>query len=223
MTQPKECRTNGCKLTQTDDNVGNKNLIENARNFPTGDPPPYSKHREQGIPVPSQQGPHDPIILDPLKVIHEKNKNSAPQRNHTGTINPIHQNKEMSLGGLEVLSVHSDDTTSLRGVSSEKSLTYCWMCDTAGHLGKPCSSMNKDPDFRLVKSNILYPHKKKKHIQELLREVKEQMNCEVEAMLDNRLLTTNDKLDDDKWTPDLLNETHNPNDPTPTTSPIPSE
>ena len=78
-------------------------------------------------------------------------------------------------------------------------------CDTPNHLGKPCSSMNKDPDFRPVKGNILYPHKKKKHIQELLREVKEQMNSEVEVMLDNRLLTTNDKLDDDKWTSDPLN------------------
>ena len=74
---PKEHRINGQKLTQTDDNVANKNLTENARNFPTGDPPPYSKHREQGIPVPSQ-GSHDPIISNLLKVIHD-NKNSAPQ------------------------------------------------------------------------------------------------------------------------------------------------
>ena len=136
-----------------------------------------------------------------LKVIHEKNENSAPQWNHTGTINPIHQNKEPRFtlpGGLKVISVHSDDTTSSRGVPSEKLLTYCWTCDTPSHLGKPCSSMDKDPYFRLVKSNILYPHKKKKHIQELLREVKEQINHEVEAMLDNRLPTTNDKLDDDK-------------------------
>ena len=83
--------------------------------------------------------------------------------------------------------------------------------------------MNKDPDFRLVKSNILYPHKKKKHIQELLREIKEQMNYEVEAMLDNRLLTTNDKLDYDKQTSDSLNETPNPDYLTPITSPVPSE
>ena len=60
-------------------------------------------------------------------------------------------------------------------------------------------------------------------MQELLREVNEQMNHEVEAMLDNRLLTTNNKLDDDRWTSDLLNETPNPNDPTPTTSPVLSE
>ena len=83
--------------------------------------------------------------------------------------------------------------------------------------------MYKDPDFRPVKSNILYPHKKKKHIQELLREVKEQINHEVEAMLDNRLPTTNDKLDDNQWTSDPLNETPNPNYPTPTVSPVPSE
>ena len=129
----------------------------------------------------------------------------------------------MSLDGSEVISVHSDDTTSLRWVQSGRSLTYCWTCDTPGHLGKTCSSMNKDPDFRLVKSNILYPHKNKKHTQELFREVKEQMNGEVEAMLDNRLPTTNDKLDDDKWTSDLLNDIPNPNDPTPTASPVPSE
>ena len=81
--------------------------------------------------------------------------------------------------------------------------------------------MDKDPDFRPVKSNTLYPHKKKKHVQELLRKVKEQMNHEVEAMLDNRLPTTNDKLDDNKQTSDPLDETPNPNDPTPTTSPVP--
>ena len=81
-----------------------------------------------------------------------------------------------SPGGSDVISVHSDDTTSSKGVPSDKSLTYCWMCNTPSYLGKSCSSMNKDPDFRPVKSNILYPHKKKKHTQELLREVKEQMN-----------------------------------------------
>ena len=223
LIQIKEWKTNGPKLTQTKDNVGNKNLTENARNFPAGDSPPYSKHKEQGIPVSLQQGSCDPIISNLLKVICEKNKNSAPQWN-TDTINPIHQNEKtrfMLLGGLEVISVHNDDTTSLRGTPSEKLLTYCWTCDTPGHLGKPCSSMDKDPDFRPVNSNILCPHKKKRHMQELLREVKEQMNHEAEAMLDNRLPTTNDKLDENKWTSDPLDETLNPNDPTPTS--VPSE
>ena len=41
-------------------------------------------------------------------------------------------------------------------------------------------------------------------------------------MLDNRLLTTNDRLDDDKQTPDLPNENLSPNYSTPTVSPIPS-
>ena len=59
----------------------------------------------------------------------------------------------------------------------------------------------KDPPFRPVKSNILYPHQKKKHIKEMLREVKEQMNHEVEAILDSRLLMTDDRLNDEKKTP----------------------
>ena len=88
------------------------------------------------------------------------------------------------------------------------------MCDTSSHLGRPCSLMNKDPDFRPVKGNILYPHKRKKHLQEMLGEVKEQMNHDVEAMLDNRLPKTNDRLDENKWTHDLPNENLNPNYPT---------
>ena len=71
--------------------------------------------------------------------------------------------------------------------------------------------MSKDPDFRPVKNNVLYPHKKKKNIQEMLREVKEQMNHEVEALLNSRLLITNNRLDDDKRTTDLPNEAHNTN------------
>ena len=106
---------------------------------------------------------------------------------------------------------------------SEESLTYCWTCDTPGHLGRSCSSMNKDPDFRLVKSNILYLNKRKKHIQEMLREVKEQMNREVETMLDNRLPATNNGLKDSKWTPDISNKNPNPNYQTPTISPPPSD
>ena len=98
---------------------------------------------------------------------------------------------------------------------SEKSLMHCWTCDTPGHLGRPCSSMNKDTDFIPTKGNIPYPHKKKKHIQEMLREVKEQINCKVEAILDSRLSTTNDRLDDNKKTPDLPNETHDTNYPSP--------
>ena len=110
------------KVNTANDNIGNKSLTENARNFPTGDPPPYSKHREQGIPVLLQQESCDPIISNLLKVIHEKNENSAPYQNHTGTTNPIHQNEETrftSPGGLEEISVHSDDTTSSKGVPSE--------------------------------------------------------------------------------------------------------
>ena len=38
LTQTKEHKTNGPKLTQTKDKVGNKTLTENARNFPTSDP-----------------------------------------------------------------------------------------------------------------------------------------------------------------------------------------
>ena len=83
--------------------------------------------------------------------------------------------------------------------------------------------MNKDPNFRPVRGNILYPHKKKKHKQEMLREVKEQMNWEVEAILDSRLPTTSNKLDDDQRTPDLSNKVHNTNDPTPTVLPVPSD
>ena len=106
---------------------------------------------------------------------------------------------------------------------SEESLTYCWPCDTPGHLGRPCSSIYKDPDFRLVKSNILYPHKRKKHLQEMLREVKEQMNHEVKTMLDNRLTATNNGLKDGKQTPDIPNETLNPKYQTPTISLPPSD
>ena len=104
-----------------------------------------------------------------------------------------------------------------------KSLMYCWTCDTPGHLGRLCSLMSKDPDFRPVKNNILYPHKRKKHIQEMLREVKEQMNCEVEVLLDSRLLITNNGLDDDNRTTDLPNEAHDMNYPTTMTSPVLSD
>ena len=85
--------------------------------------------------------------------------------------------------------------------------------------------MNKDADFKPVRDNILYPHKEKKHIQEMLKDMKEQMNHEVEAMLDNRLPVTKDRLKDDKWTPDTPtpNENLNLNYSTPTVSPIPSD
>ena len=130
-----------------------------------------------------------------------------------------------------MISVCSDGTNSTKGTSlensekSERSLTYCWTYDTPGHLVKPCSLMNKDPDFKPVRDNVLYPHKKKKHIQEMLKDMKEQMNHEVEAMLDNRLPVTNDRLKDDKWTPDTPtpNENLNLNYSTPTVSPIPSD
>ena len=175
-----------------------------------------------------QQGSHDPVISNLLKVIKERNKNFAPQsqQNHFGIV--PQNGKSTALGGFELVSVHSGDTTSMKGGPSEKSekseesLTYCWTCDTPGHLGRPCSLMNKDPDFRPVKSNILYPHKKKKHMQEMLREVKEQMNHEVETMLDNRL-TINDGLKDGKQTPDIPNKTPNPNNQTPIISPPPSD
>ena len=83
--------------------------------------------------------------------------------------------------------------------------------------------MSKDPNFRPVKNNILYPHKRKKHTQELLREVKEQMNHEVEALLDSRLPITNERLDDDKRTTNLPNEAHDTNYPTTMTSPVLSD
>ena len=172
--------------------------------LPVGDPPPYSKHQEQGIPVSLQQGSHEPAILNLLRVIQERNKNSAPQPqwNYIGTV--PQNGKSTSPGGLEIVSVHSDDTTSMKGGPSEKSeekseepLTYCWTCDTPGHLGRPCSTMNKDPDFTPAKGNTLYPHGKK-HVQEMLREVREQMSHDVEAMLDNRVTTANNVPKDSK-------------------------
>ena len=41
----------------------------------------------------------------------------------------------------------------------------------------------------------------------MLREVKEQMNHDIETMLDNRLTTANDRPKDGKWTPDIPNKT----------------
>ena len=194
--------------------LNNKSLNGNPITLPIGDPPPYSKHWEQGIPVSLQQGSHDPVILSLLKVIQERNKNSAPNLNRTMLVQ--FPKMEIPHRQFEIVSVHIDDTTSMKGGPSEKSeekseepLTYCWTCDTPGHLGRPCSSMNKDPDSRPAKGNTLYPHRKKKHVQEMLRKVREQMTCDVETILDNRLTTMNDIPKDGKWTPDIPNE--NPN------------
>ena len=85
--------------------------------------------------------------------------------------------------------------------------------------------MNQDPDFKPVRDNVLYPHKKKRHIQEMLKDMKEQMNHEVEAMLYNRLPVANNRLKDDKQTPDTPtpNENLNLNYSTSTVSPIPPD
>ena len=86
--------------------------------LPVGDPPPYSKHQEQGIPVSLQQGSHEPAILNLLRVIQERNKILLPtQWNYIGTV--PQNGKSTSPGGLEIVSVHSDDTTSMKGGPSE--------------------------------------------------------------------------------------------------------
>ena len=55
--------------------------------LPVSDPPPYSKYWEQGVPVSLQRGSHYPVILSLLKVIQQRNKNSAPNLNR---ITPVH-------------------------------------------------------------------------------------------------------------------------------------
>ena len=57
--------------------------------------------------------------------------------------------------------------------------------------------MNKDPDLHQQKV-IHYTHMEKKHVQEMLREVREQMSHDVEAMLDNRVTTANNVPKDSK-------------------------
>ena len=85
--------------------LDDRHANEKSIKFPVGDPPPYGKHREQGIPVPLQQGSHDPVISNLLKVIQERYKHSAPPHQQNN-IDIIPQNgKSISFDGLEVISV----------------------------------------------------------------------------------------------------------------------